>query len=290
MPELPEVEIVRRQLLPLLVGARFERVQTSRPSYFFLTPPAKLSRALLGRRCISLERHGKYLIATLDDESRLLLHLGMTGQILAVGRKPRRLLPSVARKSLATSPTALLGDPHVHLVLELSGRDEKVVFRDVRKFGKCQWLAKGQGHARLDKLGVDALGITGAHLYAMTRRRKAPIKSLLLDQGVLAGVGNIYADEALFLARIRPTRPGHKLKLAEAEKLALAVRAVLRKSLRLGGSSIRDYLHPDGENGGFQTQFSVYGQTGEPCSLCATPIQRRLIGQRSSHFCAECQR
>ena len=145
-------------------------------------------------------------------------------------------------------------------------------------------------HERLDKLGVDALRTTGEGLYTATRRRAAPIKSVLLDQSVLAGVGNIYADEALFLAKIKSTRPAKRLRREECELLAASIRRVLRRSITRGGSSIDDYVRPDGSDGGYQTECHVYGRGGEPCRVCKTPIKRIVIGGRSTHYCPTCQK
>lgn len=268
MPELPEVETVRRQLGPTLLGKKIARVECGRPSYFFLTPPRRLKAALEGKSVRTLDRLGKALIATLSDESRLLLHLGMTGQLVS------RALPQ---------------DGHVHLVLCLAG-GKIVSFRDVRKFGKVEWLPAGKASARLDKLGPDALHIESEQLHAALRGRRIAIKSALLNQTVLAGVGNIYADEALFAAGIRPTRPAGKLKKSEVENLASEIRQLLSRAVRSGGSTINDYLKPDGELGGFQDFHRVYGKGGEPCPVCEKPICRKIIGGRSSHYCSACQR
>jgi len=267
MPELPEVEVTRRQLGPLLVGRTIASVRTGRPSYFFLTPPGRLARRLTGRRVLALDRVGKYLLARLDDGARLLMHLGMTGQI---GDAP--------------------DDAHTHLRLDFADGGRPVRFHDVRKFGKVQLLEPGERSARVDRLGPDALGVTAHRLFAATRARRAAIKAVLLDQAVVAGVGNIYADEALFAAGIRPARRAASVTREECRRLANAVRRILRQGIRAGGSTISDYRSPDGRPGGYQERHRVYGRTGEPCRRCRTPIRRRVIGQRSSHFCPRCQR
>jgi len=268
MPELPEVETVRRQLVPTLVGRKIARVECARPSYFFVTAPRRLRESLEGKTVRSLERHGKALVAHLSDRSRLLLHLGMTGQLVA------RALPQ---------------DGHVHLVLHLGGK-RVVSFRDVRKFGKVEWIAPDKSSARLDKLGPDALTIEAEPLYESLRRRKIAIKAALLNQEILAGVGNIYADEALFSAGIRPSRAAGRLTKREVERLSAEIRSLLSRAVRSGGSTINDYLKPDGELGGFQDFHRVYGKGSEPCAVCATPITRVVIGGRSTHFCKKCQR
>lgn len=292
MPELPEVEVTRRQLAPLLVGRRVARVFTTVPSYFFLTPPEALRRRLRGRRFEALERVGKYLLGSLDSGERLLLHLGMTGQIFGSGSASVRLLASTRGVALApeTQLEAFRPDKHTHLRLRFDDAGPDVLFRDARKFGKVQLIRRGEPSPRLDRLGPDALLATGRALHAAVSRRRVPIKSLLLDQSLLAGVGNIYADEALFLAGVRPTRPGRRVTAAECVRIAGAVRRVLRRSIATGGSSISDYVQPDGSDGSYQDERKVYGREGEPCPRCGAAIRRHVIGQRSSHYCPRCQR
>lgn len=286
MPELPEVEVTRRAIEPMLVGRRIVVVRTTEPSYFFLTHPRTLKKQLTGRTVRTIERRGKYLLATLDDESRLLLHLGMTGQLFSSNATSPRLY----RVQDRATASAFRPDEHTHLVLSFRDKGPDLVFRDVRKFGKVRLLAPGKGDARLDKLGIDALDVTGEILHDAARRRIVPVKSLLLDQGVIAGAGNIYADEALFLAKVRPTRRSKNVTLEESERIAKALRRVLRRAIVRGGSSIDDFVNPDGSDGDYQTERKVYAREGEPCSVCRTPIRRTVIGQRSSHYCPTCQR
>ena len=292
MPELPEVEVTRRKIAPLLVGRTIAEVRTTRNSYFFLTPPGRLRRRLEGRRVEALERAGKYLLARLDSGERLLLHLGMTGQLFGTGVASVRLLSAGRGGSL--SPEAQVPsfrpDVHTHLCLGFADGGPEVLFRDVRKFGKVQLLGPDERSPRLARLGVDALGVNGKALFAAARERATAIKTLLLDQSVLAGVGNIYADEALFAAGLRPTRPARRVDLIECRRLAVALRRVLRRSIATGGSSISDYIQPDGEDGGYQDERRVYQRTGEPCRRCGARIVRTLIGQRSTHYCPRCQR
>ena len=291
MPELPEVEVTRRSVEKTLVGRAIARVVTTGPSYFFLTPPAELEKKLRGRKTVELVRHGKYLVAELDDGSRLLLHLGMTGQLFAAGARSVRLLSAERRAALKSAEAAAFRpDEHTHLRLSFRDRGPELYFRDVRKFGKCRLLARGDSDPRLEKLGVDALEATGTTLFEATRGRKVAIKSLLLDQAVIAGVGNIYADEALFLARIRPTRASRRLDEMECDTLAKHVRRVLARAIRAGGSSIDDFIRPDGSDGGYQNERRVYAREGAPCPRCKTKIRRVVIGQRSAHFCPACQR
>lgn len=291
MPELPEVEVTRQRIAPKIVGRTIQSVRTTKASYFFLTPPKELARHLTGRRIASLTRHGKYLIAELDDASRLFLHLGMTGQLFTASARSVRLLSSTRGGALVPEAQAAFEpDLHTHLALCFEDADEDVLFRDVRKFGKVRWLPRGASDPRLDKLGPDALTTTGALLYQATRKRKMAIKTVLLDQEVLAGVGNIYADEALFRAGIRPKRSARSLTKKECERLADEIRAVLLRSIETGGSSISDYVQPDGSDGAYQNERRVYARKGEPCYACETPIKRIVLGARSTHYCPTCQR
>jgi formamidopyrimidine-DNA glycosylase len=289
VPELPEVEVTRRSIAPRLVGRTIASVDTTKPSYFFLTKPSVLKQKLSGRTCVALGRHGKYLLVELDDGARVLLHLGMTGQLFTQSARSVRLL----RKNAALDPEEQAGfraDEHTHLVLHFTDAGESVLFRDVRKFGKVLWLPPGKADKRLDILGPDALTVTGELLYQQSRGRKVAVKTFLLDQGVIAGVGNIYADEALFRARVRPRRAARSLTRAECELLAREIRAVLERSIETGGSSIDDYVQPDGRDGGFQNERKIYGRKGEPCGVCGTVIKRIVLGGRATCFCASCQK
>jgi len=268
VPELPEVEVTRRELLPAWEGQRITGVWARQSNYFFLTPPRVLKQRLTGKKTLGLRRHGKYILAALDDGSQLLCHLGMTGRITA-------------------EPIAK--DEHVHLVLELP-KGKAITFRDVRKFGKVEWIAEGASSPRLDKLGPDALTIRPAEFLAALAARRAPIKTTLLSQDVLAGVGNIYADEALFAARIGPLRPAASLSSVEAKRLLGVVQRLLERAIESGGSTINDYLKPSGELGGFQDFHKVYGKTGERCPRCKGEIVRVVLGGRATHHCAHCQR
>jgi formamidopyrimidine-DNA glycosylase len=290
VPELPEVEVTRRRLAPMLVGRVIERVETTKDSYFFLTKPEALIRGLTGRSVVELKRLGKYLLAELDDGDRLLLHLGMTGQLFSSAVSSVRLFSAKTRGSLA--PEALREfkpDLHTHLSLHFEDGGPSVLFRDVRKFGKVQLIRAGVVDPRLDKLGVDALSANGQTLFSAARGRKIPIKSLLLDQAVIAGIGNIYADEALFLAKVRPTRSSRRITARESQAIVSAAKRVMERSIETGGSSISDYVTPDGSDGGYQNERKVYARKGLPCLVCKTPIRRVVIATRASHYCPECQ-
>jgi formamidopyrimidine-DNA glycosylase len=290
MPELPEVEVTRRRIGKLLVGREIARLVTTKPSYFFLTSPRKLQQELAGRTVEKLERHGKYLLGRLNGGATLLLHLGMTGQLFGEGARSIRLLRAPDRRSEATErPRTFSADEHTHLQFEFADGGPRVFFRDTRKFGKVLLVPAGKSDARLDKLGIDALQAAGSHLFDAAHTRKIPIKSLLLDQSVVAGIGNIYADEALFLAGVSPKRAARRVDAETCAKIIAAAQQVMRRSIQTGGSSISDYVNPDGSDGGYQNERRVYGREDEPCPTCGTPIRRLVIAQRSSHFCPICQ-
>lgn len=280
MPELPEVESVRRGLCPSVNGRRIERVDTTVKSYFFLTAPGTLRKELPGKQVKDIIRLGKYLLMEFTDGDRLLMHLGMTGQLLVGGGSRRRTV----------NLPAVTADKHTHLIFTFADSGPSLYFRDARKFGKVKLLRAGATEERLDALGPDALGLTAEHLLAACRRRRAAIKSVLLDQSVTAGVGNIYADEALHRSGIRPTRPANRVTRAQVAALAASVQRVLQEAVDAGGSTFSDYRAPDGSAGGFQRRWQVYGRTEEPCVTCNTLIVRQVIGQRSSHYCPQCQR
>jgi formamidopyrimidine-DNA glycosylase len=290
LPELPEVEITRQRIAPFLVGRKLASLGTTRDSYFFLTPPRTLARRLRGRTVLSLGRHGKYLLADLDEGSRLLLHLGMTGQLFSSLAASVRLLSASARAALAPEQQLRFRpDAHTHLRFRFADGGPDVYLRDARKFGKVLLLRPGETSPRLARLGPDALEATGELLFAASRGRRAPVKALLLDQAALAGVGNIYADEALYWAGVRPGRRAGRLSRRECEALAGALRRVLVRSIETGGSSISDFLAPDGSDGAYQDERRVYARGGSGCGGCGSPIRRVVIAQRSSHYCPRCQ-
>ncbi len=272
MPELPEVETVRRMIAPVIVGKTVSRAIMGRPCGVFLTPAPELAKRLSGATVRSVERHGKYLILDCAERGEMVVHLGMTGNLYAV----------------ANGGT----DRHTHMVLELGAGQPMICFRDPRTFGKLQWLEPGTraSNPRLTRLGPDALGISGEGLRAGLRGRKTSVKAVLLDQSVFAGIGNIYADEGLFRSGIRPGRAAERVTGPEADRLAENIRKVLLRAIEKGGSSISDFRHPDGESGYFQIEHLVYGREGEPCRTCGTPIRRKVVAQRSAHYCPKCQR
>jgi formamidopyrimidine-DNA glycosylase len=291
MPELPEVELVARYLRPYLLGRRIASVRTTKPSYFFLTAPTLLERTLPGDHIASLERVGKYLLLGLKSGRRLLLHLGMTGQLIVAGANNPRLVSSSRKKGKHVNKLPdFTADQHTHLCLYFDDDRPALYFRDTRKFGKVRLLERDQSDPRLSKLGPDALTIDASHLVFASQSRRIAVKSWLLDQTVLTGVGNIYADEALFLSKIRPTRSAMTLTKDECRSLSKVIRKTLQRAIAAGGSSIDDYVHPDGSDGSFQAHFNVYGRDDLPCRKCKSTIERVVLGGRSTHFCPNCQR
>ena len=270
MPELPEVETTRRGIEPHLVG---RRIDTARVHNAALRWPvaADLAATLRGQTVLQVERRAKYLLLRLT-RGTLILHLGMSGNL--------RVLPQAA---------ALLKHDHIELQLD-SGLSLRL--HDPRRFGSCLYTtAEPQLHPLLRSLAPEPLddGFDGAYLYRVTRRRRVAIKVLLLNGRLVTGVGNIYASEALFRARVRPRRAARSLTLAECSRLAAAIRRVLAAAIRVGGTTLRDYLGADGNPGYFRQRLYVYERAGLPCRRCRTPIRRIAQGQRSTYYCPQCQ-
>lgn len=263
MPELPEVETVVRSIRPL-VGRRIATAEFRNLRILRGGDPDHMAARLAGRRVSSIQRYGKFIVASLDDGSFLMIHLGMTGKLLLGGPAGK----------------------HTHAILTF---DKGVLlFDDSRQFGCIEFHETFP--ARVARLGPEPLEVPFEEFEADLKRRKTRIKSLLLNQTFLRGVGNIYADEALFRAGIHPQTLTSRLRRDRARKLYDAVIAVLNEAIAAGGSSISDYVDGEGRKGFFQIQHRVYGRTGEPCVVCGTPIKRVLVTQRSSHFCPKCQK
>ncbi len=270
MPELPEVETIVRGLAPRLEGAELGPARLLFPP--LLRRPSGRGLAVLeGKRVLGLRRRGKMALISCDGGWTLVFHLKMTGQLLLA--KP-------------ADPV----DKHVRLVIPLAGRGLELRFRDVRKFGFLCCLGPGSSAPELDGLGPEPLEADRAAFAARFRGRKGRIKGLLLDQRVVAGIGNIYADEILFRARIHPLTPAAALGDRELETLRRSVRAVLRRAIARKGSTIRNYTDPDGVPGDFQSLHKVYGREGEACFSCGTPVRRIRVAGRSTFFCPQCQR
>ncbi len=271
MPELPEVETTLRGLAPHLSGQRIAQVIVRNPQLRWPVPE-QLPAILRGQTILALRRRAKYLLLACDSGT-LILHLGMSGSL--------RVLPE------NTPP-----EKHDHFDLVFSN-GTLMRLRDPRRFGAVLWHTGDIAlHPLLTRLGPEPLNdeFDSGHLYHATRRRSAPIKLVIMDSHVVVGVGNIYANEALFRAGIRPQLAAGKLSLARSGKLVQSIRETLTESIALGGSTLRDFVHSDGKPGYFQQHYWVYGRTGEPCRQCGNTIKQIKQGQRSSFYCPSCQK
>ncbi len=281
MPELPEVETVARDLRPRIVGATIVGARCSWARSLRTHTPEAFGEAVAGRRVESVGRRAKLVVVHLSGDAALTIHLKMTGQLFVV-------------------PADAPEDPYVRVVLELADGRE-VRFRDIRKFGRIGLYGRdaGTGELTTEVGGTAVFAVFGPEpldpafglreFRQRLRRRKGRLKSLLLDQSFLAGVGNIYADEALWTARLHPLRTARTLRPADERRLFEAVRSILREAIDRRGSSIDDYTAPDGD-GSMQERLQVYQRTGEPCPRCGNPVKRIVIGARSTHLCSWCQR
>jgi formamidopyrimidine-DNA glycosylase len=272
VPELPEVETIRRQLAPLVEGRTLARLEIADPRWCEPLAPEALVDALAGRRVERLGRRGKYLLWQAQDEVTLVLHLRMTGTLLY---------------------DAPDGTPYRRVRMTLDD-GHHLSFCDPRRFGTGElMLGDAAIHAFLDaRLGVEPLGpdFTTERLRLLARGRRAPVKAFLLDQRRIAGVGNIYADEALFRARIHPLTPAGRLKRPQLEALHDAVRIVLTAGIDAGGSTIDDFRHADGVRGSFQDEFLVHRRRGEPCPVCGDEVVKLVAAGRGTYVCQSCQR
>jgi formamidopyrimidine-DNA glycosylase len=273
MPELPEVESVRRQLEPALVGRRFERVRIDDPRLVRPYEPAEVAAELEGETVAAVGRRGKYLVVRFESGRALLIHLRMTGSLLSA---PSGSLPD---------------DPHRRAVVKLDDGSD-VAYRDVRRFGTWLLLEPGEAEpyiaARVGDEPLEAL-FTAARLGERLAGRRTSLKAALLDQRTLAGMGNIYVDEALWRARLNPLRPAAGLDRTELRRLHRGIRAALEHGLARQGSTLRDYRLPDGSGGSMQDEFRVYGRRDEPCDRCGTLIARTQVAGRTTWFCPACQ-
>ena len=274
MPELPEVETVVRDLRPHLVGHRLTAVrQASRHALRKRWRPA-WNTEIAGRRVQAVERRGKWILVTLDDARTLVVHLGMTGQF-----------------TVAPATDAIAD--HTHLIFPLDDGEIQLRFRDIRRFGSVTLFRSPQALEEFFAaagLGPEPFDIPPAYWCERLHATKRCLKAVLLDQSIVAGVGNIYADESLFEARLHPSRQACELDDAEATRLRRAVARILRRAIERRGSSIRDYVGGSGLQGEYQNEFRVYGRTDEPCPRCGTPIACLRLAGRSSHFCPNCQK
>lgn len=268
MPELPEVETIRRSLRPI-VGQRIEAVEVTQPRLRRYIGD-NFAGQLIGRTIATIDRRGKYLLFRLSGEQCLLAHLGMTGALLL---QPQGVPPR----------------PHDHVRFQLSG-GQQLTYNDPRRFGLLRVGSENE-FAELTNIGPDPSSdaFSLEQFMTLARGRKRPVKNLLMDQRVLGGIGNIYANEILFRARIRPGRQSRRLTRRQLTALLHATRTVLRSAIRLGGSSISDYRDSAGKPGYFQLRLRVYDRTGKPCPQCRTPIRRTVYAGRSSFYCPRCQ-
>ncbi|KAB8198206.1 bifunctional DNA-formamidopyrimidine glycosylase/DNA-(apurinic or apyrimidinic site) lyase [Lysobacter maris] len=275
MPELPEVETTRAGLAPHLEGRRVTAAVLRRPDLRWPIPEA-IEQVLPGQRIETVRRRAKYLLLDTAVGSALL-HLGMSGSL--------RVLPA---------DTPVRAHDHVDLALETGngGVAQVLRFNDPRRFGCLLWQPSGETHTLLRGLGPEPLSeaFDGDHLFDLSRGRKAPVKTFLMDQAVVVGVGNIYAAEALFAARISPLRAAGKVSRERYAALADAVKAILGQAIVRGGTTLRDFISPDGAPGYFEQELSAYGRGGAPCPRCGRALKQASIGQRATVWCGHCQR
>ena len=270
MPELPEVETTRRGIAPHVVQRRVDAVRLRVPALRWPIPP-EIAAELPGQRLDAVTRRAKYLLIGAESGS-LLLHLGMSGML--------RVLP----EDLAAEK-----HDHVDLVLD-SGRMLRLT--DPRRFGALLWQPAGSVHPLLAELGPEPLSdvFHGDHLWRRSRGRSAPVKAFIMDQAIVVGVGNIYAAEALFRAGIHPLRAAGRVSRERYARLSDAIKSILAYAIERGGTTLRDFLNPDGAPGYFEQELSVYGREGEPCRSCSAPIRSLRLGNRASCYCPRCQR
>jgi formamidopyrimidine-DNA glycosylase len=273
VPELPEVETVRRSLAPVLEGRRFAHVRIDDPRLTRPLDREDVARELQGETVDVVDRRGKYLIVRFRSGRALLIHLRMTGSVLHA--------PS----------GEFADDPHRRAVVKLDDGSD-VSYRDVRRFGTWLLLEPDEVEAYVDsRVGPEPLeeAYKSKHLAERLHSRKAPIKAAILDQRTVAGVGNIYADEALWRARIHPLTPASELDAKQVQALYRGIRRVLEAGIARQGSTLRDYRLPDGGSGSMQHEFKVYGRGGEPCDRCGTPIDKIRVAGRGTWYCPACQ-
>jgi formamidopyrimidine-DNA glycosylase len=273
VPELPEVETVRARLEPVLAGRRLERVEILDPRVVRPFEPLAVAAELEGERIEAVERRGKYLVVRFESGRSLLIHLRMTGSL---------------RHAQSGS---LADDPYRRAVVKLDDGSD-VAYRDVRRFGTWLLLEPGDLEPYLaPRLGIEPLGraFTARRLAARLEGRRAPIKAALLDQRTIAGIGNIYADEALWRARVHPMRAAGELTPEDVKRLRRGVRDALLAGIARQGATLRDYSTPDGSRGRMQHEFKVYGRDDEPCPRCGTPIERTRLAGRGTWYCPTCQ-
>ena len=271
MPELPEVETTKRGITPHITNSAIVDLKIRQPKLRWPIP-RELPGLLIGQEFQSIDRRGKYLLLN-TRSGTLLIHLGMSGSL--------RVVPA------ETPP-----EKHDHVDI-IFANSSVLRLRDPRRFGAVLWCdGSPADHKLLSKLGVEPLSrqFTGKYLYEKARKRKVVIKQFIMNSHIVVGVGNIYASEALFLSGIRPTLPANKISQPRMDKLVTAIKSVLRKSIKKGGTSLRDFNRSDGKPGYFQQSLNVYGRKGEPCTQCGLPVKLIKQGQRATYYCPHCQK
>ncbi|NMH59808.1 bifunctional DNA-formamidopyrimidine glycosylase/DNA-(apurinic or apyrimidinic site) lyase [Alteromonas ponticola] len=269
MPELPEVEVSRLGISPHLVGQTITSVVVRQPKLRW--PVAEELKQAEGQQIKAVRRRAKYLLIDIGV-AQIVLHLGMSGKLRVV-------------------PATLEPIKHDHLDIVL-GSGKCLRFNDARRFGACLWQADGETLPQLENLGPEPLteSFTAQHLFALSRGRKAPVKSFIMDNDVVVGVGNIYANEALFMANIDPRRAAGRISLQRYQKLAKEIKEVLASAIQQGGTTLKDFTQSDGSPGYFRQHLRVYGRAGKACEACEGIINSVVIGQRNTFFCPRCQR
>jgi formamidopyrimidine-DNA glycosylase len=272
MPELPEVETIARGLQKTVVGKKIKSINIIFPG-IVKQDTKKFRKNTEKTKIINVKRRGKYILIDLSNGKTILAHLGMTGNFLLVK---------------SSSPAT----KHDHLIVRFYENHKELRYNDQRKFGKLKSFptCKEENISELKKLGPESLNISASDFTNLFQKRKGRIKSALLNQQIIAGLGNIYADESLFEAKIHPSQKIEQLTFPQLRKLHQAIQKILKKAIKAGGSSIENYYNVNGEIGSFQLQHKVYGREGLPCKRCGTKIKRIKISQRSSYFCPKCQK
>ncbi|TDE37139.1 bifunctional DNA-formamidopyrimidine glycosylase/DNA-(apurinic or apyrimidinic site) lyase [Antarcticimicrobium sediminis] len=283
MPELPEVETVRRGLAPAMEGQVIAKAEVNRPDLRWPFPD-RMAERLTGCRVLQLRRRAKYLLCDLDSGETLLIHLGMSGRMTVSGDPLGRFVHDHPARQ-----------KHDHVIFHM-GNGARVTFNDPRRFGAMDLMPTtgAEAHKLLSALGPEPLGneFDEAYLVAALRGKNTPVKSALLDQGIIAGLGNIYVCEALFHSKISPLRKAGQIAAPRVATLVPAIRNVLERAIAAGGSSLKDFRQADGELGYFQHSFDVYGREGDPCRTpgCTATIHRKVQAGRSTFYCPTCQR
>lgn len=269
MPELPEVETVRLSIAPQIIGSRISKVLVYQPKLRQLVPH-NLAKKLTGQKIGSVTRRGKYLLLR-TSRGTIIIHLGMSGRLLILPTKHQR-------------------DQHEHITIFLDN-GKALCFIDPRRFGLFLWTDKKE-HPLLKKLGKEPLAtdFTSDYLFQLSRKRKITIKQFIMDNRVVTGIGNIYASEILFAAKISPTLPAKKINKKQAQILVAKTKSILKLAIKKRGTTFRDYVDGSGARGNFQKFLKVYGRNGEPCLICKTPLSSTRLGQRSTVYCPQCQK